>query len=174
MKDRIVTYVVTAAAMIALAIGLFNGYTRYLIPEDIREVEAQPMEQFHDFHNEDDEEIESEAAGEIYDIYTSIGQFYITGYCGCDECCGYWASVRHGKPVTGASGEILKQGFSIAADTDVIPMGTIIYIDGQPYKVQDRGSYIKGNRLDMYFETHEQALQFNSGYYDVFVRVDCD
>lgn len=111
---------------------------------------------------------------EIYDMYMCLGQFYITGYCGCEECCGYWASIRQGKPVTGASGEELIQGYSIAADTDLIPMGTYLYIDGHEYKVQDRGGSIKGNRLDMYFDTHEQALQFQAGYYDVYVRIDCD
>lgn len=51
-----------------------------------------------------------------------------------------------------------------AADTRMLPFGTIIsvpgYYDGQPVPVLDRGGAIKGHRLDMLYPTHEVALQW--------------
>jgi 3D (Asp-Asp-Asp) domain-containing protein len=43
---------------------------------------------------------------------------------------------------------------TIAADTRVFPIGTILFIPGYGYGVvADTGSAIKGNRLDLYYET---------------------
>ena len=42
-----------------------------------------------------------------------------------------------------------------------IPFGTKIYIDGVGERiVQDRGGAIKGNRIDLYFDSHQEALNF--------------
>ena len=52
-------------------------------------------------------------------------------------------------------------GFFIAADADLFPFGTKVripgYHDGEMVEVVDRGSAIKGHRLDVFFPTHEQA-----------------
>jgi 3D (Asp-Asp-Asp) domain-containing protein len=49
----------------------------------------------------------------------------------------------------------------VAADTDVLPFGTLLsvpgYDDASIVPVLDRGGAIKGNRLDVLFPTHEQA-----------------
>lgn len=43
---------------------------------------------------------------------------------------------------------------TIAADTNVFPIGSILFIPGYGYGVvADTGSAIKGNRLDLYYET---------------------
>jgi len=51
---------------------------------------------------------------------------------------------------------------TIAADTKYYPFGTRFYIPGYGYGVvEDRGSAIKGpHRLDLYFDSHERALQW--------------
>lgn len=60
-----------------------------------------------------------------------------------------------------ASGAVAEQGVTIAADWDVLPPGTVIYIDGLGERVvQDRGGAIKGNAVDIYFEDHDEALVF--------------
>ena len=48
----------------------------------------------------------------------------------------------------------------MAADTRVFPFGTKIVIDGHTYTVQDRGGAINGNRIDIYFDSHQAALNF--------------
>ena len=60
----------------------------------------------------------------------------------------------------GASGEPLRQGVSVAADTSILPFGTEILIDGHKYVVQDIGGAIQGNRIDIYFDNHDDALAF--------------
>jgi 3D (Asp-Asp-Asp) domain-containing protein len=52
----------------------------------------------------------------------------------------------------------------VAADSRVLPLGSIIsvpgYDEGRVVPVLDRGGAIKGNRLDVLFATHEQALKW--------------
>ena len=84
-----------------------------------------------------------------------------TAYCPCEICCGKWALNRPDGIVYTASGAIAEEGVTIAADWDVLPPGTVVYIDGLGERVvQDRGGAIKGNAVDIYFEDHDEALVF--------------
>lgn len=48
---------------------------------------------------------------------------------------------------------------TIAADTSVFPIGTILFIPDYGYGVvADTGSAIKGNRLDLYYQTVEEVF----------------
>jgi 3D (Asp-Asp-Asp) domain-containing protein len=59
-----------------------------------------------------------------------------------------------------ASGTKAKRG-TIAADTRYYPFGTVMYIEGYGYgKVEDRGGGIKGQHVDLFFRTHQQALEW--------------
>lgn len=80
--------------------------------------------------------------------------FTVTAYCPCEKCCGAYANGYT------ATGEKATQGVTIAADPDVLPMGTEIELDGHTYTVQDTGGAIAGNRLDLYFDSHEDALRW--------------
>ena len=81
--------------------------------------------------------------------------------CSCEKCCGSWALNRPDGIVYTASGAVAEQGVTIAADWDVLPPGTVVYIDGLGERVvQDRGGAIKGNAVDIYFEDHDEALVF--------------
>ena len=77
----------------------------------------------------------------------------VTAYCPCSKCCGKSDGIT-------ASGVKAKQGVTVAADTRLFPFGTKLEIDGKIYTVQDRGGVIKGNRIDLYFENHQSALNF--------------
>jgi len=99
-----------------------------------------------------------------------------TGYCDCGKCCGwhrswippfrpvYSSGPLKGKPkkvgVT-ASGSKAKKG-TVAADTRWYPFGTVMKIPGYGYgRVEDRGGAIKGPaRIDLFFKTHQQALNW--------------
>lgn len=80
--------------------------------------------------------------------------FIVTAYCPCEKCCGAYANGYT------ATGEKATQGVTVAADPDVLPMGTEIELDGHTYTVQDTGGAIAGNRLDLYFDSHDDALQW--------------
>ena len=89
--------------------------------------------------------------------------FYrVTAYCPCRKCCGKWADGYT------ASGHKIESGDLIVAAPPDIPFGTRIFIPhyGQAV-VQDRGGAITGNRLDVLFATHEEALQWGVKYLKV-------
>lgn len=95
----------------------------------------------------------------------------VTGYCKCKACCG-WERTWYGRPVFAsgrlrgmpkkvgmtASGTMARKG-TIAADGARYPFGTVMEIPGYGRGVvEDRGGAITGNRIDLYFRTHGQAL----------------
>ena len=68
-----------------------------------------------------------------------------------------------------ASGVVVEAGRTIAVDSSVIPLGSEIVIDGHTYVAEDTGSAIKGNRIDIYFDTHQEALNFGVQYADIYI-----
>ncbi|MED4204675.1 3D domain-containing protein [Neobacillus mesonae] len=60
---------------------------------------------------------------------------------------------------------------TIAADLNVFPIGTILFIPGYGYGVvADKGGAIKGNKLDLYYETVEDVYRlWGKKQVDVFV-----
>lgn len=96
--------------------------------------------------------------------YAYIGQeFTVTYYCGCSICCGKWSSGSESEAY-GCKGDKLVPYYSIAADPDVIPYGTIVNDqDGNEYKVVDTGSAIKGNKIDLFVGDHDKANELGIG-----------
>lgn len=82
----------------------------------------------------------------------NIGTFEICGYC---PCCTPYADInqRDGRVLT-ASGEWTEIGQCVAADTDIIPLGSTVIIDGQAYTALDTG--VKGYVIDILM-CHEDA-----------------
>lgn len=91
----------------------------------------------------------------------SLGEFKLTAYCACIKCCGKTDAIT-------ASGVKAVAGTTIAADTSILPFETRVLIDDHEYTVQDRGGSIKGNRIDIYFNTHQEALNFGVRHKDVY------
>lgn len=94
----------------------------------------------------------------------SLGTFRLTAYCDCEICCDQWAD---GITYTGTEATPER---TIAVDPSVIPLGSTIYINGQPYIAEDIGGAIKGNRIDIFFPTHNEALQFGVQYAEVVIH----
>ena len=60
-----------------------------------------------------------------------------------------------------ASGTIPKEGRTIAVDPAVIPLGSVVYIEGYGVRVaEDTGAYIKGDRMDLYVKDWDAAKEF--------------
>ena len=97
---------------------------------------------------------------------TYLGTFWITAYCPCPICCGEYSNMDN--PTT-ASGAPAVEGVTCAAPSN-FAFGTELIVDGHTYTVQDRGGAINGNHLDIFFSNHQAALNFATGYYDVYVK----
>lgn len=103
-----------------------------------------------------------------------LGTYKLTAYCGCSKCCGKWGENRpvdeYGKTIVKtAGGYRAVEGVTVAADISILPYGTKVIINGHEYTVQDRGGVINGNKIDIYFESHQAALEFGVQYAEVYV-----
>ncbi len=83
--------------------------------------------------------------------------FRVSAYCACAKCCGKSDGIT-------ASGTRATQGRTIAADPRYYPYGTKIKLNGRTYVVEDCGGAIKGNRIDLYFDSHQEALAWGVRY----------
>ena len=92
----------------------------------------------------------------------------VTAYCPCPKCCG-----RYSDGVTACGHKICPGDFFVAADRKY-PFGTEMiipgYKNGEAVKVLDRGGVIRGNRLDVFFDSHQEALKWGVRNLDVKVR----
>lgn len=125
--------------------------------------------------SESKSELKQEPKQEVKQEWKSLGEFKITAYCSCRKCCGVWAKNRpldeNGKEIVyTASGERAEAGKTIAVDTSVIPFGTEVRIGDTIYTAQDTGSAVKGNVIDIYFDSHEDAVKHGAKYLEVEVR----
>ena len=83
-----------------------------------------------------------------------LGEFQVTGYCSCTICCGE-KEERLTKSET-----VPRASHTVAADPSVIPLGTRIVIDDVVYTVEDTGKAVEGMRLDIFFDSHEEAVRY--------------
>ena len=70
------------------------------------------------------------------------------------------------------SGMVARVGV-VAVDPKVIPLGTELYIEGYGFAIAgDTGSAIKGNKVDLYFNTNWECKQFGRQQRMVYVLAD--
>lgn len=100
-------------------------------------------------------------------IIKSLGVYEWTAYCPCMECCGKTDGIT-------ASGVKAVEGVTIAADTSILPFETTVIMDGHEYTVQDIGGAIKGNRIDLYFDSHQDALDFGRQWKEIYIKERID
>ena len=66
-------------------------------------------------------------------------------------------------------GNLVRKGL-VAVDPTVIPMGTRLYIPGYGHAIADDiGGAIKGNRIDMAFGSHSEAMDFGRQQVTVYI-----
>lgn len=90
----------------------------------------------------------------------SLGMFTTTGYCGCDLCCA-------GNTLT-YSGTVPQPGHTVSADITVFPIGTKLKIGDTVYTVEDIGSNVVENKIDIFYATHEEAAAHGTQTEEVF------
>lgn len=90
------------------------------------------------------------------------GQIYkITAYCPCAKCCGKTTGRT-------AMGTRATAGRTVAASSK-FAFGTKLNINGHTYTVEDRGGAIKGNKIDIFVNSHAEALAWGVRYLPVSV-----
>ena len=102
------------------------------------------------------------------DMYGAKAQKYTaTAYCACSSCCGKSDGIT-------ATGTRAAAGRTIAVDPKKIPYGStvIVYYRNKLvgiYIAEDCGGAIKGNKLDIFFDSHRKALKWGRKNCKVYV-----
>ena len=89
-----------------------------------------------------------------------------TGYCAGPPC----VDVKWADGIT-ASGTVAKRGVC-ASDWKYFPKGAVFHVPGYgTCTVEDTGNpeYVKGNHLDLFFDTEEEAVQWGVKYKTITV-----
>ena len=99
--------------------------------------------------------------------FGQASKYIVTAYCPCQKCC-----VKTDKITS--TGVVAEQGVTVAVDPKQIKYGStvLIMLDSELvgiYIAEDCGGAIKGNRIDIYFDSHEDALDWGKKECEVIV-----
>ncbi|MDO5417575.1 MAG: 3D domain-containing protein [Lachnospiraceae bacterium] len=92
----------------------------------------------------------------------SLGVFKTTGYCPCYSCSEGWGRST-------STGAVASANHTIAVDPRIIPYGTKVMINGIVYTAEDKGGGVKGNHIDIFYNTHGETRIQGVQYAEVFV-----
>lgn len=106
-----------------------------------------------DSYNDESGSVESSGSGQG----TYLGNFTLTAYCNCAQCCGTAGNLT-------ASGTVPSAGRTVAMAG--VPFGTQLLINGNVYTVEDLGTPY--GHVDIFFGSHSEALNFGLQYADVY------
>lgn len=109
--------------------------------------------------------------------YTKVIKMRYTAYCLCPKCCGKSPSnPSYGLTAIGYRITPGQNDKVVAVDPKVVKLGSTVYVQGLDSKGDygyayacDTGGAIKGNRIDLYYDYHNKALQIGTGYCNVYV-----
>lgn len=97
-----------------------------------------------------------------------LGLFEITAYTAGPESTG--KTPDHPEYGITFSGKRVKENHTIAADLSILPLGTVLFIEGVGIRtVEDKGGAIKGNKLDLYIEDLDAALTWGRRTREVYL-----
>ncbi len=105
-----------------------------------------------------------ESAAPVYEKGESLGFFTATAYCPNSESSG--------KQSLTYSGTVPQPQHTISADITILPLGTKVMIDGIVYTVEDIGSSVKGNKVDIFFASRGEALNFGRQTKELFAVIE--
>ena len=90
------------------------------------------------------------------------GDWTVTFYCPCVQCCGQWSGMN-----TTASGRTPVPWYTVATSSD-IPFGTVLYIEGFGYfEVMDRG--VGSQWADIYVSSHGEIPGYGMTTASVYI-----
>ena len=90
------------------------------------------------------------------------GLMRCTAYCPCEICSGKWQRQTY-------SGKTATAGRTIAVDPDVIDIGSKVKIGDRIYTAEDIGCRVKGDTIDIFFDTHEEVDEWGVRYIESWV-----
>ena len=93
---------------------------------------------------------------------STVKIYKVTAYCSCAKCCGKTNGIT-------SSGKKATAGRTIAAPAS-FALGTKVLINGKEYVVEDRGGAIRGNRIDVYMNSHSAAMAWGVKYLPVEIE----
>ena len=136
--ERLMQYtlalVVLATMILAYAIGFYGAYK-----------------------GEEFQEKQQVAINGIHLPAKYVGKFTISHYCSCPLCTGTAKGSRT------ATGHIPREGRTVAVDRHIIPLHSVIYVEGLgTFVAEDVGGAVKGNHLDIYIDDHQRALNLGT------------
>ncbi|KAJ51265.1 phosphatase-associated protein papQ [Clostridium tetanomorphum DSM 665] len=89
------------------------------------------------------------------------------------KATAYWAVNGVGSTYTASGRKAVRNpnGYStVAVDPRVIPLGTKLYIEGYGYAIAaDEGTGVKGNFVDVFFDTYKEACNWGLKYVNVYI-----
>lgn len=91
-----------------------------------------------------------------------LGAFKATAYCPCSRCCGR-AGART------CTGTVPRANHTISVDPRIVPMGSKLLIDGVVYTAEDQGSGVNGKKVDIFFNSHQEALRYGVKNVEVYL-----
>ena len=81
--------------------------------------------------------------------------------------CSRQQGIAHAGPVP-RDGDATA-GHTIAVDPRVIPYGSKVMINGVVYTAEDRGGAVRGNHIDIFFNTHAETRQHGTQSAEVYL-----
>lgn len=122
-------------------VGSYDEYTEDSYTDSASDSYSEEVSQ----DTSDSSSVQSSSSGQG----TYLGNFTLTAYCNCAQCCGTAGNLT-------ASGTVPTAGRTVAMAG--VPFGTQLLINGNVYTVEDLGTPY--GHVDIYFSSHAEALAF--------------
>lgn len=157
MKRKLIKLILTFFVLSAAVPAYADTYDDGEVIE-VAELTQEEMDYVASLESVNHSESETSVGNSAVYSYVNLGSFKLTAYCPCDIC-----NYPYGGYPT-ALGTDYIEGRTIAVDPRVIPLGSIVEINipgegWHQYRAEDTGGKIKGNRIDILVNGHDNCYQ---------------
>lgn len=90
------------------------------------------------------------------------GMMKCTAYCPCESCSDNWGRQTQ-------SGKIATAGRTVAVDPSIIDIGSKVKIGDHIYTAEDTGGAVKGDVIDIFFDSHQEVEEWGTRYIECWV-----